>query len=316
MFCIYCGFKNKTEATDCANCGKPLLTTNASSGTLEILARLLEEQNQTHISLPPSIFDENYNSPSSNPDNLWAIPKPPFPEMASIPESKNSQEVPTPPTLQSLKLPRQPVNMDSLTSSTVASFGITEPRPGSVLYEGNFTCPNCRQIKPLATSVTIKGFMGSSKKICYECASAISLQQIYSAPGTFSHAAVGFLVGVIFGVLCAALFGIASLITRQVLMVSFAVVGFLVGVSTRSGSENRQGILVMLAAVLATLLTFGLCLYASIIGINNLKFVSWVEFQDMLAKQQILHYWDWISLGVALVIAFLIPLKPGIRDIE
>jgi hypothetical protein len=315
MFCIYCGFKNIAEAIDCANCGKPLLTQNATSGTLQNLARLLEEQNEFQVSLPPSIFDENYKPPPDNPDDLWAIPRPPFPEMASIPEASNPQ-VNVPPSFQSLRLPRQPVNMDSLASSTVTGYGITEPRPSNIHFEGNFTCPNCRLIKPVVTSVTIKGFLGSSKKICYECASTISLQQIYSAPGTFFHAAMGFLVGVIFGVLCAVLFGIASLITRQVLMVSFAMVGFLVGVSTRSGSENREGILVMLAAMLATLVTFGFCLYTSIIGINNLRFVSWVEFQDMLTKQQILHYWDWISLGVALVIAFLIPLKPGIRDIE
>ncbi len=324
MKCIYCGAQNQQTATTCQNCGRALQTTTASAGTLAALARELGTE-PPQPSQPEPFTGSTFFDPPTPPPNFGEFrpaPLPDFDELdaAAPPKPKTNPKPPIPP-LMGLRVPRERVDIEALSQPRLASVeGVSSYEgtrtTGATNGEGVFVCPVCLKNKPTATSSIMPRGQYRQQRVCYECMGDLQMRQNNIHPAKLGNARVGFVSGIIFGLICAVIFAAASFISKEVWLEFFFISGFLVGMGTRTGGDNRHGILLQIAAVAATLVTFVICLYASLVGVELFRFLSLQEFQQKWQNPGVLQTLDWISLAVGVIIAFFVPLRPGAREMD
>jgi len=124
--------------------------------------------------------------------------------------------------------------------------------------------------------------------------------------GDSGHASYGFFGGILAGLVCAAILTLLANFTHNSWLFLFILVGLVVGFSTRLSGDNRHGLLMQLAALVAAAIVFGLCIYGTLVGLNKLQFFTWNDFQIQLQLNP-LKPLDWASGGVGLLLAFIIP---------
>jgi hypothetical protein len=129
------------------------------------------------------------------------------------------------------------------------------------------------------------------------------------AAGDMGHASYGFFGGILSGVIGVAILAVLANVTHNSWLILFFLVGLLVGFSTRLSGDNRHGLLMQLSALLAAAIIFGLSVYGTILGLNKLQFLGWNDFQNQLQLNP-LKPLDWVSGGVGLLVAFMIPFWP------
>jgi hypothetical protein len=308
MKCIYCGVQNETGSAICSNCGGALQTFTATTGSLEFLARELnlplnkEKGNDTKDQLAGLRF------PGSEPSTEDIIPL--FDKPPEVAPRKSQTPTPPPP---GLRLKRMPVDIDTL----------TQPRQDAHEHEtrlsrwhlsriGEIKCARCRLTKPAATAQRVR----FGRRVCYDCYQQLLAEAGLYRPGSFINSLSGFGVGLLFGLVCAVIFALVAWMTREHWLELFFLAGLVIGSGTRAGADHRHGILVQIAAACAALLGWVLCLYASLVGFNYFKFLSLSEFQEQYSRAGVPSFWDGLSLGAGLLIAFMIPMKPGAREVD
>jgi hypothetical protein len=325
MKCIYCGFENQQTANTCQNCGKALQTTTASAGTLAALARELgtepPQSPQSESFSGPTFFD-----PPTPPPNFGEFKPAPLPDFDepdfAAPHKPKKHTKPPIPSLLRLRVPRERVDIEALSqprltpTEGVSSYEIGQQPDATYFEENLFVCPVCLKRKPVATSAIMPVGEYRQQRVCYECMGDLQARENNIHPAGLGNALWGLLSGILFGLICAILFAVASFMTKEVWLEFFFISGFLVGIGTRTGGDNRHGILLQLGAVLATLVTFVACLYGSLVGIEKFRFLDLQEFQQGWQNPGVLQTLDWVSLAVGVVIAFIVPRKPGAREID
>lgn len=324
MNCIYCGFQNQQTATKCQNCGRDLQTTTASAGTLAALARELgTEPPQT--TQPESFTSPTFFDPPTPPPNFGEFRPAPLPDLddqdfPTPPKPKKNAKPPLPP-LMGLRVPREKVDIDALSQPRLTSVeGMSSyegsRKTGQGSEESLFVCPVCLKHKPTSTSAIMPRGQYRQQRVCYECKGDLQMRGNNIHPAKLGNALIGFVSGIIFGLICAVIFATASYVSKEVWLELFFISGFLVGMGTRTGGDNRHGILLQIAAVLATLVTFVTCLYGSLVGLEKFRFLSFQEFQQNWQNPGVLQTLDWVSLAVGVILAFFVPLKPGAREMD
>ncbi len=130
------------------------------------------------------------------------------------------------------------------------------------------------------------------------------------APGDMGHASYGFFGGMLAGIAGMVIVVVLTNLTHNNWLFLFFLIGPVVGFSTRLSGDNRHGLLMQLAALLAAAIVFGLCVYGSVLANNKLQFLGWSDFQNQLQLNP-LKPLDWVSGGVGSLLAFMIPFWPS-----